>query len=142
MKVWNNRFFQFAIQRAIRIAGKPGRILNLLTQLTLKLSRTSIKSVNATEIKNQFLLIGRLLKASVLGKYKIQSMRIFIIMLAAVIYFVNPLDLIPDFIFGIGYTDDLAVLAWVYNAASKELENFKSWEHNQTIIVRNQQVDS
>lgn len=137
MKVLNNKFFQFALDRAARMAGKPGRILNLLAQLTLKLNRSSIKNLKVSTVKEQFLLIGRLLKASVLGKYKIQSPRIFIILLSAVIYFVNPLDLIPDFILGIGLTDDLAVLAWVYSAASKELDNFKQWEQIQNVNVPN-----
>lgn len=33
------------------------------------------------------------------------------ILLAALAYFVLPLDWIPDFIFGFGFTDDVAVLA-------------------------------
>ena len=33
------------------------------------------------------------------------------ILLAALAYFVLPLDCIPDFLFGIGFTDDVAVLA-------------------------------
>jgi len=128
MKVLNNKFFQFALDSAARMAGKPGRILNLLAQLTLKLNRSNIKNLKVSAVKEQFLLIGRQLKASVLGKYKIQSHRIFVILLAAVIYFLNPLDLIPDFILGIGLTDDLAVLAWVYTAAYNELMHFKTWE--------------
>lgn len=31
-------------------------------------------------------------------------------LLAALAYFVMPVDIIPDFIFGLGFTDDLAVL--------------------------------
>lgn len=33
------------------------------------------------------------------------------ILLGAVAYFLLPVDLIPDFVLGLGYTDDLAVLA-------------------------------
>lgn len=69
-----------------------------------------------------------MVKASVLGKYKIQSPRVFIILLAAIIYFLNPLDLIPDFIPALGLTDDLAVLAWVYQAAYAEVQAFQKWE--------------
>jgi len=55
-------------------------------------------------------------------------MRMLIILLAAVIYFINPIDLIPDFVFGIGLADDLAVLTWVYRAAADEIASFKNWE--------------
>ena len=51
-----------------------------------------------------------------------------IILLAAVIYFINPIDLIPDFLFGLGLTDDLAVLTWVYQTAASEINSFKNWE--------------
>lgn len=128
MNVLNNRFFKFAIDRATRMAGKPARILNVIAQLSLKLNKSHFKNINAASIKEQFLLIGRMVKASVLGKYKIQSPRVFIILLAAIIYFLNPLDLIPDFIPALGLTDDLAVLAWVYQAAYAEVQAFQKWE--------------
>ena len=35
------------------------------------------------------------------------------ILLAALGYFVLPVDVIPDFVFGLGFTDDMAVLAGV-----------------------------
>ena len=38
------------------------------------------------------------------------------ILLAALAYFVLPFDIIPDFIFGFGFTDDLAVLFAAFRA--------------------------
>lgn len=57
-------------------------------------------------------------------------MKVLITLLAAIIYFINPLDLIPDLIFGIGLADDLAVLTWVYRAAADEINSFKNWENS------------
>lgn len=37
------------------------------------------------------------------------------ILLAALAYFVLPLDTIPDFVLGLGFTDDLAVLLAAFN---------------------------
>jgi uncharacterized membrane protein YkvA (DUF1232 family) len=48
--------------------------------------------------------------------------------LAAIIYFLNPIDLIPDFIPGLGLTDDFSVLLWVYNSVSTEVVKFLEWE--------------
>ena len=50
------------------------------------------------------------------------------LIVAAVIYFVNPLDLVPDIIPLTGLTDDFAVLLWVYNSVSNEVERFIEWE--------------
>lgn len=39
----------------------------------------------------------------------------------ALAYFIVPFDVIPDFIFGLGYTDDAAVLFAAYRAASAHI---------------------
>lgn len=128
MNITQNRFFKLAIDQATKLAGKPGRIISLLAQLTLKIQKTKGSSLKMRTIREQFFVIGRMLKAHVSGSYKIRSMRILITLLAAIIYFINPLDLIPDIIFGIGLADDLAVLTWVYRAAADEITSFKNWE--------------
>jgi uncharacterized membrane protein YkvA (DUF1232 family) len=128
VNVTNNRFFKIAIERATKLAGKPGRIISLLAQLSVKIYNTKGSTPKLSMIRDQFRIIGRMIKAHVTGAYKIRSMRIFIILLAAIIYFINPLDLIPDIIFGIGLADDLAVLTWVYSAAAEEINLFKNWE--------------
>ncbi|MGB7432919.1 MAG: YkvA family protein, partial [Ahrensia sp.] len=38
------------------------------------------------------------------------------ILLAALAYFILPLDSLPDFIFGLGFTDDIAVLSAAFAA--------------------------
>ncbi|TPJ22595.1 YkvA family protein [Mesorhizobium sp. B2-7-2] len=43
------------------------------------------------------------------------------ILLAALGYFVLPVDFIPDFIFGLGFTDDLAVLTAAITAVSAHI---------------------
>lgn len=59
------------------------------------------------------------------------------VLLAALAYFILPIDLIPDFIAGIGFSDDIAVITTALStlkhhitdgqraAAKKALENFK-----------------
>lgn len=128
MNITKNRFFKIALDRAAKLAGKPGRIISLLAQLAIKIQHTKGTSLNMRTLREQFLVIGRMLKAHVNGTYKIRSLRLLIIVLAAIIYFINPIDLIPDFLFGIGLADDLAVLTWVYHAAAEEIASFKNWE--------------
>ena len=47
---------------------------------------------------------------------------------AALIYFVNPFDLIPDFLNVFGLIDDAAVLGLVVSAISEDLSRFRGWE--------------
>lgn len=123
-----NTFFNLAFAQAAKMIGKPTRIIWLLGQLAIKIKRTDLQGVNRATMKHQILRIGRLLKAQVTGKYRVKSLRFLLILLAAIIYFINPLDLIPDFIVGFGLTDDLAILTWVYQAAAEELKTFNDWE--------------
>jgi len=43
------------------------------------------------------------------------------ILIAALAYFVLPLDLIPDWLAGIGFTDDMAVLMAAFSAVSSNI---------------------
>jgi uncharacterized membrane protein YkvA (DUF1232 family) len=122
-----NEFFNRALQKAATLSGKPARILKLLVQLAAKTRQVDWSGIKGAEISNKFYLIGRLLKAQATGKYQL-PLRMIIILLAAIIYFINPIDLIPDFIPGLGLTDDLAVLTWVYRISADELERFENWE--------------
>jgi uncharacterized membrane protein YkvA (DUF1232 family) len=127
MILLKNEFFNRSLKQATALAGKPARVLKLLVQLSAKARQVNWSGIKGAEISGKFFLIGRLLKAQTMGKYQL-PLRVLIISLAAVIYFINPIDLIPDFIPGLGLTDDLAVLTWVYRIAADELERFENWE--------------
>ena len=43
------------------------------------------------------------------------------ILLAALAYFIMPIDVIPDFLAGLGFTDDMAVLATAISMISKHM---------------------
>lgn len=44
------------------------------------------------------------------------------ILIAALAYFVTPVDVIPDFVAGLGFTDDATVLALAIGAVSRHLK--------------------
>lgn len=117
--------------KAVEIAGRPSRLLSLLPKLALKLKEANWSNVNGTAAKDRFFVLGRLIKAYALGQYRDVPWRTILLIVAAVIYFVNPLDLIPDIIPLTGLTDDFAVLLWVYNSVSNEIEKFLAWEKAQ-----------
>jgi uncharacterized membrane protein YkvA (DUF1232 family) len=126
-----NKFFTAALEKAARIAGKPGRLLLLLSRLSLKLREVNWKEIKATTAKEKLYVLGRLIKAYALGHYRQVSWKTLVIIVAAIIYFINPIDLLPDFIPVAGFTDDLGVLLWVYNSMGNEIDKFLAWEKTQ-----------
>jgi uncharacterized membrane protein YkvA (DUF1232 family) len=127
----NNKFFDIALNQAARFAGKKSRILLLLTKLGSKMSKVNWSPVERQMLKDKFFTFGRFAKAYATGKYRSVPWKTMLILLAAVIYFINPLDLIPDLIPVAGFTDDFAILVWVYNAIEVEVDKFLEWEESQ-----------
>jgi uncharacterized membrane protein YkvA (DUF1232 family) len=72
--------------------------------------------------------VFRMLKAWSKGDYQLLPWKTIVLSLATVIYFLNPFDVAPDFIPGVGYLDDAVVLGFVVNSIKKELDAFLRWE--------------
>ncbi len=70
----------------------------------------------------------RLVRAYAAGTYRDISWQSLLILVAAVVYFVMPVDLVPDFILGLGLLDDAAILGWTLRTLSRDLERFLAWE--------------
>ncbi|MBA1272640.1 YkvA family protein [Stutzerimonas azotifigens] len=66
------------------------------------------------------------------GEYRAVSTQALLAVVAGLLYFVSPLDAIPDWLPGIGFLDDIAVLGWVMNKWSHELDAFRAWRQAQT----------
>jgi uncharacterized membrane protein YkvA (DUF1232 family) len=127
----NNRFFDAAISQAAKLAGKKSRILLTLTKLGAKMNKVNWSAAEGQLLKDKFFTFGRLAKAYALGKYRAVPWKAMLILLAAVIYFLNPFDLVPDFLPIVGFTDDFAILVWVYNSIEEEIDKFIAWEESQ-----------
>ncbi|MFZ6009018.1 MAG: YkvA family protein [Bacteroidota bacterium] len=127
----DNKFFSMALRRAAMIAGKRTRLLLLISQLVAKLRAVNWKNVKASNVKEKFFILGRLVKAYANGQYRGIPWKSLLVITAAIIYFISPLDLLPDFIPVTGLTDDFGVLLWVYNSLNTEIDKFLTWEKSQ-----------
>jgi len=125
MKNW---FFNQALSKAARIAGHPGRVIKLIAQLAIKLYQTDFKSLHTGQLVGKVNILGRMAGAYGRGEYRAIPWKTLITVVAALLYFVNPVDLIPDLVPAIGLTDDFTVLLWVYSSAEKEISKFLAWE--------------
>lgn len=63
------------------------------------------------------------------GRYNFSSATITMIVVA-ILYFVIPTDLVPDFIPLGGYVDDASVIAYVIGQIHNDLQNYKNWKED------------
>jgi len=77
-------------------------------------------------------LLVTLLRDYVSGAYKQIPLGSIAAVAAAVLYFVSPIDAIPDFIPGIGYLDDAAVLLLCKKMVRGDLEKYSKWQAGET----------
>lgn len=72
--------------------------------------------------------MARLVAAWATGRYRTIPVRSIIALLGALIYFLVPLDAVPDFIVALGLLDDIAVIAKVVSLFGADIQAFKRWE--------------
>jgi uncharacterized membrane protein YkvA (DUF1232 family) len=132
----NNQFFQAALQKASRILGKPGRLVLLLVTFVRKLNQTDFTKADGAVVKEKFFTLGRLLRAYARGEYREIPWKSLLLIVAAILYFINPIDIIPDLLPLVGLTDDFAVLFLVYRSIGDDIDKFLAWEKSKTIIIQ------
>jgi uncharacterized membrane protein YkvA (DUF1232 family) len=67
------------------------------------------------------------------GRYTDIPWRVISAITAAMLYFISPIDLIPDFIFGVGYLDDAFVIKLALDFVSDDLKRYASWKERRVI---------
>ncbi|MBD9397048.1 MULTISPECIES: YkvA family protein [unclassified Pseudomonas] len=107
---------------------KRGRLPALLLAVTRK-SGGGARSL--ASIRGDLSLLQELCVAWWRGSYRAINPQALVAIVAGLIYFVSPVDAIPDFIPGLGLVDDLAVLAWVMKTWGGELDAFRTWRDAQ-----------
>ena len=70
----------------------------------------------------------RLVRAWATGTYTEIPWRSMALVLGALVYFVNPMDAIPDPFPGVGFIDDVSVIAFVVGAVRSDVLRFVRWE--------------
>ena len=65
-----------------------------------------------------------------------RTVRTLVLILAGLIYFITPLDFLPDFIPGIGMIDDVAVVLSIFNSIADDVHAFELYENDAPIIAK------
>lgn len=116
-------------QRAARdVLQRRFRLLALLRDAYAKLNQHESALGRA---RSDLLVLLRLARAWATRQYRTIPWKSIVYAVAAIIYFINPADVIPDFLVGIGFVDDAAVITAVVRSLYNDIEAFKRWESGQ-----------
>ncbi len=88
------------------------------------------------KIRGDLGVLLRLAHAWATRRYTAVPWKTMLYAVGAITYFVLPIDLIPDFVAGIGFLDDIAVVTAVVHALQDDLRAFRAWERGWRIEDR------
>lgn len=114
------------------LMGKSNRVLNNKRRFFDVFTRSMSKAdgVNEfNEIKSDLGTIFGLVGDYLHGNYKKVSKTSLLLIIGSLLYLLNPMDIVPDFLIGIGFLDDLAVFTYMIKRIRKELDKYRKWKN-------------
>ena len=132
LRLSQHAIFRKFLGKAGGILGKPAKLAMLLSNAYTKLIDTNSSDSGFAQVKGIMQTFIRLVKAYANGSYRAVSNRSLLVGVGVLLYFISPIDLIPDFIPVLGLMDDISLMAWFVDAFQKEISNFRAWEAGRT----------
>jgi uncharacterized membrane protein YkvA (DUF1232 family) len=111
-------------EEAEKLLKDEDRMERFLERLEQKLKKVPVVGKKLSNIP----MLVSLVRAYVQKDYQDIPVGSIIAIVSALIYFVSPIDLLPDSIPVLGYIDDAAVIAFVWNMVEDDVEEYKKWQ--------------
>jgi uncharacterized membrane protein YkvA (DUF1232 family) len=121
-----NRVFAKALERAKFCAGDPKALRDLFEKAARK--ARSIPKAPFKDLWAYLQAMLRLIRAYYRGEYRNVKIANLVLIIGAIIYVLDPLDLIPDWIPVFGFLDDATILAFAVQKTRETLDQFTTWE--------------
>ena len=121
------RNLEETLHRADQAAKNKSRVLRIVKAASEKAAQ---KRRSFNQILRDLELMFCLLRAWASGRYTVAPWKSVVSILAAVIYFLNPFDVLPDMLPGVGFIDDAFVIGFVFESFKTDLKRFLEWEKN------------
>ena len=124
----DNSEFKKAKRKAAGILQDNDRLRELIGLSVKKIKELRDDNEEMQKFQHYIGTFNRMLKAYSNKEYQKTPWKTLLLVAGGIVYFVSPLDLIPDFIPVLGYLDDITVLLWIANSIKGDLEEFEEWE--------------
>lgn len=116
-----------ARRAASEVADDPERAETLLAQTAARL-RTTAASRRLAGVMDELEAALRMARLRLRGEYGAPGIERLVLLFAALLYVVNPMDVVPDAIPAAGLMDDATVVTWMLVTLREELQRFRLWE--------------
>ena len=113
-----------ARNRAAEIVKSPEKLRKMVEEARAKADGAGGSSNPIAGVIEDLQTLFEMLRAVARGSYRLRK-ETLILIAGAVLYFVIPIDVIPDFIPVAGFIDDAAVIAWVVKTCKTEIDLFR-----------------
>ncbi|MBT9394105.1 DUF1232 domain-containing protein [Hymenobacter sp. NST-14] len=133
--VASSLLFKKFVGKAEEYVKKPTRMKQLLNDAYQKASEKNDVGSIAHEAWETLQTLFRLIRTSVAGEYHGVPTSTVVAAVAVTIYFLSPIDLIPDFIPVLGLLDDVALVAWFSTTIKEEMDKFLEWEKTRPTVI-------
>ncbi len=108
------------VQEAKAFINDKEKMQNLLNRFKEFFNNSSLEEIK-DNMKEAFNYVSDVFS----GRYRDYSMTALITLVAGMVYVVSPIDIIPDFIPVVGFTDDITVFLFVLKSVNDELERYR-----------------
>ena len=126
---WAKVLFKY-LPRAKKIVSDPERMEKLAEESFALLKGEG----KMAEVRREGLLLWKLAKDTITGRYRGLKKRNLFLIVAGLMYLVNPMDIVPDFLFAIGFADDIGVLMYIFRKLDDEIKAYEAWREEEEEI--------
>ena len=125
-------FYKKNETKAMEILKDKNKVSKLLEEAMNKAKANRIGPID--EIWSKLQIVFSLLKDWISGEYKQIPMGSLMILVVGLIYFITPIDILPDLIPG-GFVDDVVIFGFLFKQISADIDAYRSWKEEKAAIT-------
>ena len=125
-RISQDSFFARMKNKAAEYLNNPKKLNELIDKAKYKVE--SKKRGPLKEVLDSQMAFFRLVRAYAKREYVEVPWQSLLLIVATILYFLIPTDLIPDWIIGLGFIDDAALIGWTMNTVKTDIDGFREWE--------------
>jgi len=117
-------------KKAERVLRDGERVDKIIGSVSSKLGEITQSNEKLSGFVGRIKVISRMVKNYISGNYRVMPWKSIVLLVAGLIYFITPIDLIPDFIPALGLIDDISMIAFIYRSLKQDIDEYLLWERD------------